>query len=321
MGTAAAAAAAMVLAAVVGNPFGPQLGPHFTETPQREYDFVVVGGGTAGSLIAAQLARSNPKWEVLLLEAGGATRDGAATEQTIPGRAVDNVALENIDWRYRIEPQQTPLSGTTPSMYSERRYPIPRGKVLGGSNELNFMLHVRGTPEDYDGWAAVTGDPRWGHTTMGALEDEYEALLGGVAGSKAAPADGTAPHTHPLADAWFEAAEQAGLKTTQSYNDFSVANEGPNKDKPRRREGGFHYQHGVRSGKRLSTARQVLLPLLRHRRNGVDGGDNSTVHSLSVVLHAHVSKLLWAPPSLVLGEHENWVKPRKAKGVRVQLVS
>ena len=250
-----------------------------------------------------------------------ATRDGAATEQTIPGRAVDNVALENIDWRYRIEPQQTPLSGTTPSMYSERRYPIPRGKVLGGSNELNFMLHVRGTPEDYDGWAAVTGDPRWGHTTMGALEDEYEALLGGVAGSKAAPADGTAPHTHPLADAWFEAAEQAGLKTTQSYNDFSVANEGPNKDKPRRREGGFHYQHGVRSGKRLSTARQVLLPLLRHRRNGVDGGDNSTVHSLSVVLHAHVSELLWAPPSLVLGEHENWVKPRKAKGVRVQLVS
>jgi malic enzyme len=71
MGTAAAAAAAMVLAAVVGNPFGPQPGLHFTETPQREYDFVVVGGGTAGSLIAAQLARSNPKWEVLLLE----TRD------------------------------------------------------------------------------------------------------------------------------------------------------------------------------------------------------------------------------------------------------
>ena len=70
MGTAAAAAAAMVLAAVVGNPFGPQPGLHFTETPQREYDFVVVGGGTAGSLIAAQLARSNPKWEVLLLEAG-----------------------------------------------------------------------------------------------------------------------------------------------------------------------------------------------------------------------------------------------------------
>ena len=301
-------------------------GPEFTETPVKSYDFIVVGGGTAGSLVAAQLVRANPGWSVLLLEAGGATRDGADTAQTVPGQAVDKVANEAIDWGYSVEPQRATLSGDLPSAYRERRYPIPRGKGLGGSEGSNLMLHVRGTPEDYDGWAVATGEARWGYAAMSALEDAYESLVGGVAGLAA----------HPLADAWVESARQAGLKSTDSYNDFSSStweseyethkeSDGSQPIK-RRREGGFRYQHSVRRGQRLSTARQVLLPLLSPSARGSDADDNTTAEikrrkSLSVVLHAHVLELLWAAPSLVLGEEDSWIKPRRVRGVRVQLRS
>lgn len=322
---------ALGAAVAVALAFGPLLrrpppGPEFTETPVKSYDFIVVGGGTAGSLVAAQLARTNPGWSILLLEAGGATRDGAATAQTVPSPAVDKYVAdgEAIDWGYRAEPQRAALTRDLPSAYRDRRYPIPRGKGLGGSAELNLMLHVRGTPEDYDGWAAATGEARWGYAAMSALEDAYESLVGGVAGSK----------VHPLADAWVESAGQAGLKTTESYNDFSLSALGSEHEAHKesdgsqptklKREGGFHYQHSVRGKQRLSTARQVLLPLLTPSVGGSDADDNTTAEikrrkSLSVILHAHVLELLWAAPSLVLGEEDSWIKPRRVRGVRVQL--
>ena len=264
---AALGVALAVAVTLYGSPFGPQPGPKFSTKPsRRDYDFVIVGGGTAGCLIAAQLATANSHWSILLLEAGGATRDGALTEQTVPGLAVENVgagwplrmfglaAAPEIDWGYQVEPQQTPLKGISPSGFAERRYPsalarnsrhalifpgipgklqeiplrrllvlsVPRGKVLGGSNELNFMLHVRGAPMDYDGWAKATGESRWGRWKMARLEDEYVELLGGVMGSKAAPADGSAAHSHVLADAWVKSSEEAGLTSTTAYNDNLV---------------------------------------------------------------------------------------------------
>ena len=131
---------------------------------------------------------------------------------------------------------------------------------------------------DYDGWAKASGEARWGRWNMARREDEYVELLGGVMGSKAAPEDGSAPHSHLLAEAWVKSSEEAGLESTVAYND-NLVRQG--------RNGAFHYQHAVgpKDGKRLSTARQVLLPMLQ------EGHANN--HSLEVVLNAHVSQLLW----------------------------
>jgi len=221
----------------------------YTAVPSESYDFVVVGGGTAGCLIAAELAEEHPDWRVLLLEAGGALRDSPISEQSVPGGAPDNVAYENINWGYSVQPQRAPLKGATPSGFAGRSYPIPRGRGLGGSNELNYMLHVRGTPGDYDAWEAATGDARWGAASMLRAEQAYESKIQHA--SKAAPADPAAPpHAHGLADAWVAAGAQSPYGAISgSYNDGS-----------KNRSGAFHYEHAVRNGLRQSTARQFLGP-------------------------------------------------------------
>lgn len=84
----------------------------YTAIPAAAYDFIIVGGGTAGSLVAAELAASNKEWRVLLLEAGDGIRDAMVSEQSVPGGAPDNVAYGNIDWKYKVESQKTPLAGT-----------------------------------------------------------------------------------------------------------------------------------------------------------------------------------------------------------------
>jgi len=230
----------------------------YTPVPSPIYDFVIVGGGTAGSLIAAELALSHPNHSVVLLESGPGVRNNPLSEQSVPGGAVHNIAFGNIDWGHTVEPQRTPLNtedipdGYT---YNDRSYPIPRGKGLGGSNELNFMLHVRGTTKDYETWEAMTGgDPRWGPASMQSAEDEYQAAI--TFASK--------PNPHLLANDWVEAAGTSHYNKIQgSYNDPKVI-----------REGGFHYEHAVRDGVRQSTARQFLLPRMGLRNLDVVVGAN-----------------------------------------------
>ncbi|XP_031345280.1 glucose dehydrogenase [FAD, quinone]-like [Photinus pyralis] len=107
-----------------------------------QFDFIVVGGGSAGSRVASRLSE-NPKWKVLLLEAGG--YPSANTE--IPA-TFSSLAGSDQDWGYTSEPCKNACLGV-----KERRCSCPRGKTLGGSSAINGMLYLRGSRKDYDTWA------------------------------------------------------------------------------------------------------------------------------------------------------------------------
>lgn len=114
-----------------------------------------MGSGSAGAIIANRLSKNN---KVLVLESGGTP----LYLNSIPGLAPNMVGQTMLDWNYFSIPQKY----SSYSMNEQRSF-WPRGKVLGGSSVLNYMLYVRGHPLDYDLWANLTGDLGW----------NYEAVL------------------------------------------------------------------------------------------------------------------------------------------------
>lgn len=115
------------------------------------FDFIVVGGGSSGSVVASRLAE-NPHWNILLLEAGG----DPTMASEIPGLFAANQDTE-IDWQHKTHHQQGMFLGL-----QDHRSAISRGKVLGGSNTLQYFDYVRGHPNDYDHWEKY-GNEGWGY--------------------------------------------------------------------------------------------------------------------------------------------------------------
>lgn len=129
---------------------------------KHEYDFVIVGGGTAGLAIAARLTE-NPNVTVGVLEAGKNKLDDLLVDT--PGMFTQLLGNEEYDWNFK-----------TVSQSNGKKYHIPRGKILGGSSGINFMMYVRGSTQDYDDWAILADDPCWGSEKMNHYMRKHQTL-------------------------------------------------------------------------------------------------------------------------------------------------
>ena len=124
------------------------------ESLDKEYDYIIVGGGSAGATLAARLSEDPSEPRVALLEAGG--NENFISE--IP-RMAGILQKTDLNWGYFTEPQRSCAYGLR-----SQRVPWPRGRALGGSSTINYMLYVRGNRRDYDQWANECGAPEWSYS-------------------------------------------------------------------------------------------------------------------------------------------------------------
>ncbi|KAF7798262.1 hypothetical protein EIP86_009479 [Pleurotus ostreatoroseus] len=143
------ASAAFTVSATLAHVANAALYTDASRLSSSSYDFVVVGGGAAGNVIATRLTE-NPKFSVLLIEAGTSNKGVLGVE--VPFLAPLNLPNSSVTWNYSTTPQ---------AALNNRILPYSRGRVLGGSSSVNFMTYTRGSNDDYDRWAELTEDPAW----------------------------------------------------------------------------------------------------------------------------------------------------------------
>jgi choline dehydrogenase len=207
------------------------------------WDYIVVGAGTAGCLLANRLS-ADPQTRVLLLEAGG--RDNYAWIH-IPVGYLHCIGNPRTDWLYQTEPDPG-LNGRV------LRY--PRGKVLGGCSSINGMIYMRGQSRDYDGWAETVGDDAWRwHACLPYFKQHEDHWRGGDAlhGSGAEWRVERQRLSWPLLDAFALAAQQAGIAACDDFN------RGNN-------EGVGYFEVNQKRGVRWNASKAFLRPV-RQRRN------------------------------------------------------
>jgi choline dehydrogenase len=206
-----------------------------------DYDFIIIGAGSAGCVVANRLSEKE-RHRVLLLEAGPSDRRLFVQMPIGYGRTFHD---PRVNWRYVTEP--------IPGLNGRTNY-WPRGKIIGGSSSINAMVYIRGQKEDFDEWERL-GNRGWGWKDVLRL---YRMLEDHALGDSDQHGSGGPLHitdisaeAHPLCRAFIKAAEEAGLSFNGDLNGGS-------------QEGAGYYQITTRGGLRLSAARAFLWPVRRH---------------------------------------------------------
>ncbi len=212
-------------------------------TPGEAYDYLVVGAGTAGCVLASRLSE-DPGTQVALIEAG--PRDNHPFIH-IPATVGAAIGTPAINWRFMTVPQEH-LAG--------RAIPIPRGHVLGGSGSINGMVYFRGHPSDFDDWAAA-GNPGWSYREVLPyfLRSEHnEAYPDSPYHGHEGPMNVKfIARPNPMTPAFLEAMQGLGFRPTADFNGPTTEGYGPR-------------QGTILKGRRVSTATAYLRPAT-HRRN------------------------------------------------------
>ena len=229
-----------------------------TSALKPQYDFIVCGSGSSGSVVARRLAE-NPEVSVLLLEAGG---DDDVPSVTEANQWAMNLGSER-DWSFRGQPNPRA---------NGRSIPFSMGKVLGGGSSINVMVWARGHKNDWDLFASEAGDPAWSYQSVldiyrrmedwhGAPDPKYRGTGGPVFVQPA-------PGSNPLAPATVEGARSVGIPTFENPNGRMMEGDG----------GASISDVRARNGKRQSVFRSYTFPLMDHA-------------NLTVLTHALVRRL------------------------------
>ena len=204
----------------------------------HEYDYIVVGAGSAGAALAARLSE-NPRNRVLLVEAGRASHPYSRFPISF-GLLIND---PSANWLYASEPEENTAN---------RTIPVPRGKVLGGSSAINGLVWVRGQPLDYDTWAQM-GARGWSWQEVAPLFRRIENYEKGAANGRGVGGPlnvSEVPDQNPLYDALFKAAVAAGYKLNSDYNGED-------------QEGVVKTQASIWRGQRMSVAHCYLKPAMK----------------------------------------------------------
>ncbi|MDT8910699.1 GMC family oxidoreductase N-terminal domain-containing protein [Amycolatopsis sp. PS_44_ISF1] len=204
---------------------------------QESFDYVIVGAGSAGCVLAARLSE-DPSAQVLLLEAGG---EDSADEIHIPA-AFASLFKTRWDWNYETVEQK----------HTGRSAYWPRGKMLGGSSSMNAMIYIRGNRADYDGWRDSHGATGWGWDDVLPYFKRAEGnqrFGGPLHGTDGPLLVEDRRFTHELSSAWVDSAVDWGLERNEDFNGES-------------QEGAGLYQVTCKRGRRWSTADAYLRPAL-----------------------------------------------------------
>lgn len=257
----------------------------------QEYDYIIVGAGSAGCVLANRLSE-DPQRTVLLLEAGG--WEGELADIPLIAATVQGTAL---DWQYTTTPQEASCFAL-----HDRRSKWPRGKVLGGSSVLNYMLYVRGSPRDYDRWEKELGCEGWGWQRVRPyfLRSEHnrdpDIAANGHHGTQGPLSVMRSPYRTPVAEAFVESGRQMGYPTTGDINGPSPA--------------GFVIPQGtILEGRRHSTRRAFLDPIL----------DRPNLH---ICVYCHTTKILVDAGRTARGvSFDRYAVPHEARAKREVILS